>query len=114
VSAIAAKPTGDAAPAGCSADDVAGPLDLETDSGDIRVSQTVAAPVRARADSGGATVKLAPGAGYDINVAAGSGRVTVPEITVRGTVTRHRVEGKIRGGGPLIDIRVDSGSVRIE
>jgi len=99
---------------GIEALNVAGPIDIETDSGGIQVSQTVAAPIRARADSGGATVKLAPGAGYDINVAAGSGRVTVPAITVRGTLTRHRVEGKIGGGGPLVDIRVDSGSVRIE
>ena len=40
---------------------------LHTDSGDILIVQTVAAPVRAESDSGGIRVKLAPDAGYNIS-----------------------------------------------
>ncbi|MGE5646199.1 MAG: DUF4097 family beta strand repeat-containing protein [Acidobacteriota bacterium] len=93
---------------------VAGAVDIQTDSGGVQVAQTAAAPVRIRADSGGARVKLAPGAGYDVTASAGSGRITVQELTVRGTIRPNHAEGKIRGGGPLVDVSVDSGNVHIE
>jgi hypothetical protein len=99
---------------GIEAEGVAGAIDAVTDSGGVRLSQTAAAPVRVRVDSGGATIRLAPESGYDISVASDSGRVSVAEITVRGTISRNRVEGKVRCGGPLVDVRVDSGNVRIE
>lgn len=99
---------------GIEATGVAGSIDVETDSGGIRLAQTTPAPVHARADSGGAKVKLAPAGGYDINVASSSGRITVPEMPVRGTFSRRHAEGKVRGGGPLVNIRVDSGNVDVE
>jgi hypothetical protein len=94
--------------------DVAGSIEANADSGGIRLVQTKAAPIRAKADSGGVTVKLAPGAGYDLSADTGSGHISVPEMTVRTTFSRHHIDGKIRGGGPLVDIHVDSGSVRVE
>jgi hypothetical protein len=99
---------------GIQAINVGGPADIETDSGGIELSQTSAAPVRARADSGGANVRLAASAGYDVEVASDSGRVTVPEMTIRGSFSRRHMAGKVRGGGPLVDVRVDSGNVVIE
>jgi hypothetical protein len=65
--------------------------------------------VLARADSGGATIGLAPSAGYNIDVASQSGLITLPEMTITGTFSRHRASGKVRGGGPLVDVKVDSG-----
>jgi hypothetical protein len=88
-------------------------VDVGTDSGGIRISQTKPAPIRARADSGGVTVKLAPGAGYEIRAEADSGRVSTPEMSVRGTISNHRKEGKVGSGGPLVDIKVDSGGIDI-
>jgi hypothetical protein len=99
---------------GIEASDVSGAVDAETDSGGIRISQSTPAPIRAHADSGGATVKLAPSGGYDVVLASGSGRVVAPEMTVRGTFSRQRVEGKVRGGGPLVDVKVDSGNVDVQ
>jgi hypothetical protein len=99
---------------GIEALDIGGSIDASADSGGLRVSQTAPAPVRIRVDSGGATVKLAPAGGYDIRVNSDTGRITVPEMTVRGTVSPHRAEGKVRGGGPLVDVQVDSGNIRIE
>jgi hypothetical protein len=93
---------------------VAGSVDIATDSGGVQVAQTTAAPVRIRADSGGARVKLAPAAGYDISAGSESGRITVPEMTAQGTIRPNRAEGKVRGGGPLVDVRVDSGNIHIE
>ncbi len=99
---------------GIEAVEVAGAIDVATDSGGIRLSQTTPAPVRVRVDSGGASLKLAPSGGYDVNVSSDSGRITLPEMAVRGTISRQRAEGKVRGGGPLVDIQVDSGNVHIE
>lgn len=93
---------------------VAGPVDVSTDSGGIDVAQTQAAPVRVRADSGGARVKLASSGGYDVRAASDSGRITVPDLTVRGALSPQHVQGKLRGGGPLVDVQVDSGNVTIE
>jgi Putative adhesin len=99
---------------GIDATEVAGTIDAQADSGGIRVGQTTPAPIRARADSGGVTVQLASSGGYDLNAESGSGHVSVPQMTVRGTFTRHHVEGKVRNGGPLVRIHVDSGNVNVE
>lgn len=99
---------------GIEAIEIAGAVEVTTDSGGVEVAQITPAPVHIRADSGGAHVRLASTGGYDINASADSGRITVPEIAVHGTNSSHRVEGKVRGGGPLVDVKVDSGNVHIE
>lgn len=98
---------------GIDALDVAGSIDAQTDSGGIRISQTVAAPVKARADSGGATLTLAAAAGYDVRARTDSGRITVPEMTVSGNLSHRLAEGKVRSGGPLVDVAVSSGNIDI-
>jgi Putative adhesin len=99
---------------GIDATEVAGSIDAQADSGGIRVGQTRPAPIRARADSGGVTVQLASTGGYDISAESGSGHVSVPEMTIRGTLTPRRVVGKVRNGGPLVSIQVDSGNVNVQ
>jgi hypothetical protein len=99
---------------GIDAIDVAGALDAQADSGHIRLVQTSPAPIRARADSGGISVKLAPGAGYDVTAEADSGSISVPEMTVRSSFSRHHIEGKVHGGGPLVSVQVDSGGITID
>ncbi len=103
-----------AASGGIEAVDVAGEIEAETQSGSMRLEQTVAAPIRARAASGGVEVKLARGSGYDVSATTGSGRITAPAMTVQGSYSRHHVEGKIGGGGPVVSVRAASGSVRID
>jgi hypothetical protein len=99
---------------GIEALEIAGSVEAQTDSGGIQVSQTTAAPVKARADSGGATVHLAPAGGYDIKASCDSGRITVPEMATKGPIDRHHAEGRVRGGGALVDIAVSSGNIHIE
>ncbi len=99
---------------GIEANGIAGSIDAQTDSGSVRLVQTTAAPVNAKADSGGVTVTLARGSGYDISADTESGRISTPEMTVRGGFSSHHVEGKVAGGGPLVKIQVESGSVRID
>ena len=100
---------------GIEANGISGSIDAETDSGGIHLAQSSAAPIRAKADSGGVSIRLASNAGYDINVEAESGHISVPEVTVNGgEVSKHHVEGKVRGGGPMVNVRVDSGNVSVD
>ena len=98
---------------GIEALEIAGAIDAEVDSGGVRVSQTTPASIRTRTDSGGTVVTLARTGGYEIRAHAESGGVTAPDVTVRGTVSRHDVNGRIRGGGPLVDVRADSGHIEV-
>ena len=99
---------------GIEAVDIVGRLDAQSDSGRLELSQTNPASIRARANSGGIHVRLAPGAGYDISANVDSGRISVPEMTVNSAFSRHHIEGRIRGGGPLVSLRADSGGITIE
>jgi hypothetical protein len=98
---------------GIDALEVAGSIDVQVDSGGLRVSQTATAPIKAHTDSGGADIVLARAGGYDIRAHAGSGRVTAPDVTISGKLSRHEVNGRLRGGGALVDVRTDSGNIDI-
>jgi hypothetical protein len=93
--------------------DIGGSIHARTDSGEIRLSQTAAAPVSAEADSGSIAMRLAPDAGYNIRVQTDSGHVRTPEMTVDGRLSRDETVGQIRGGGPLVRLETDSGSIEI-
>jgi Putative adhesin len=99
---------------GISAENISGPVEAHADSGHIQISQTTAAPVNAKADSGGISVALAHGAGYDISAESGSGGIAVRELNASTQITKHHVEGKVNGGGPLVSVQVDSGGISIE
>lgn len=93
--------------------EVGGSIEASTDSGSIVLSQTVAASVRAEADSGDIRVRLVAGAGYNLRAQTDSGEIRVPEMSSvesRG----NDVAGQIRGGGPPVDLEVDSGDIEVE
>jgi hypothetical protein len=92
--------------------EIGGPIDAKADSGSIELSQTAAAPIYARADSGDVSIKLAPAAGYNVSIHTDGGRVEVPELS-RATSDRHEIDGAIRGGGPIVQIETDSGSIEV-
>src|ERR1039457_2784516 len=98
---------------GIEALEIAGSVDAGADSGGVHVSQTTPASIKARTDSGGAEITLARAGGYDIRAHAGSGGITAPNVTVSGTISRHDVNGRLRGGGPLVDVQADSGHIDI-
>ena len=93
--------------------DIAGGIEASSDSGEIRMVQTAAAPVRAEADSGSISVKLAPDAGYNIDTSTGHGEITVPELEWREPVSNSQARGRLRGGGPTVDLTTDSGDINI-
>jgi DUF4097 and DUF4098 domain-containing protein YvlB len=94
---------------------IRGPISANTGSGSLRLEQTAAGPLEAHTGSGGVNVRLPPDAAFDLYAHTGSGHVYVDHpITVQGTVGGHEIQGKVKGGGALVDVRTGSGSVRIE
>jgi hypothetical protein len=92
---------------------IAGGIEASADSGGIHLQQTTAGPIRASSDSGSITVELTR-AGYDISAQSDSGGIdTDVPLTTTGMIRRNRVEGKIRGGGPLVVLEADSGGIHI-
>jgi hypothetical protein len=92
--------------------EIEGTIDAKTDSGDIRLWQTIVAPVCAQADSGRIRVKLANTGGYNIRARSDNGRIELPVMT-RQRVARHELEGEIRGGGSVVDLETDSGDIEV-
>ena len=96
-------------------DRIKGRVEANTGSGSIRASET-AGQVTAHTGSGGVTVQLPASGGFDLHARTGSGGVTVnPPITMENfSGSRNDVHGKIRGGGPLLELSTGSGGVRVE
>jgi hypothetical protein len=96
-------------------DRIKGRVEANTGSGSIRASET-AGQVTARTGSGGVNIQLPAAGGFDLHARTGSGGVTVnPPITMENfSGDRHDVRGKIRGGGPLLELSTGSGGVRVD
>jgi hypothetical protein len=99
---------------GIKGDALAGPVVARTGSGGIRLEQTTAAAVTAQTGSGAVTVKLPPGAGFDLRARTGSGEIHSDQPLQITTGGGRRLEGKRGGGGPLVEISTGSGGIRIE
>jgi DUF4097 and DUF4098 domain-containing protein YvlB len=94
---------------------IRGPINAHTGSGSVKLEQTAAGPLEAHTGSGGVNVRLPADAAFDLYARTGSGHVYVDHpITVQGTVGGHEIQGKVKGGGALVDVRTGSGQVRIE
>jgi hypothetical protein len=92
--------------------EVAGTIDATTDSGAIELSQTIVAPVCAKSDSGQIRVRLADAGGYSIRARTDSGEIELPQMT-RQRLSRHELEGDVRGGGSAVDLVTDSGGIEV-
>jgi hypothetical protein len=94
---------------------VSGAARISASSGGVTVEGRPGAPWNVHASSGGITIRLPQDAAFDLAARASSGQITSAHpITVQGTVGRHRLEGKVRGGGPLVEVSSSSGGIRIE
>jgi DUF4097 and DUF4098 domain-containing protein YvlB len=100
---------------GISLDQVRGSLDGQAGSGHVSISGEATGDWRVRSGSGGVDLKLPAKAAFSLRAHTGSGSIHVDfPLTVQGAVgDRHRVEGKVGEGGPLIEVETGSGGVRI-
>lgn len=94
---------------------VRGGVHARTGSGSIRAEGEMKGNWRLHTSSGSVTVRLPQDAAFDLAARTSSGSIqTAHPITVQGTIGRRELNGKVRGGGPLLDVSTSSGSIHIE
>ncbi len=94
---------------------VQGSLRARTGSGSIRAEGRPSGSWRIDSASGGLTVRLPQDMGFELDAHSSNGNIyTAHEITMQGSIRRRELRGKVRGGGPLVELRTASGSIRIE
>jgi len=95
---------------------VDGAAKVNSSSGSITVEGRPAGPWTLNASSGGITLTLPPDAAFDLDARSNSGNIESVHpvtMTVTGKVDKRHVEGKVRGGGPLVQLHCSSGDIRI-
>jgi DUF4097 and DUF4098 domain-containing protein YvlB len=94
---------------------VKGGVRARTGSGGIRAEGQMTGDWRLHTSSGSVTVRLPQGAAFDLAARTSSGTIqTAHPITVQGVIGRRELNGKVRGGGPLLEVSTSSGSIHIE
>jgi DUF4097 and DUF4098 domain-containing protein YvlB len=92
-----------------------GAIDATTDAGKVDLEQTAAAPVKAHTGSGSLALRVPPQAAFDLAVHTGWGKITVdPPLSLSGTIDHRHIKGKVRGGGPLVELSSGAGSVHVQ
>lgn len=94
---------------------VNGAARVSASSGSIEVEGRPAGPWDVHSSSGGVTLRIPADAQFDLDARVSSGRIeTAHPLTMTGTIDRQHLQGKIRGGGPLVNVRTASGGIRIQ
>jgi DUF4097 and DUF4098 domain-containing protein YvlB len=98
---------------------VQGELRADAGSGDITAEGSMSGAWEVRTGSGNVHVRLPAEAAFDANISTSSGTLSVDApitMTVQGRINEmHKsINGKVRGGGPLLTVRTGSGDIHIE
>jgi hypothetical protein len=94
---------------------VRGALRASTGSGSIRVDGVPQGAWRISTSSGGISLRLPQNASFEVNARTCSGSITPSHpITLLGRVSKRELRGKVREGGPLLDLSTSSGNIHIE
>jgi len=92
-----------------------GRLSARSGSGSIRAEGTPDGEWRLRSSSGTVRAELPVDAEFDFYCRTSSGSIhTDFPITVQGRLGKKELQGRVRGGGPLLHVSTASGSVYIE
>ena len=84
-------------------------------SGSIEVEGRPAGDWAVDSGSGGITLRMPPDAAFDLNARSSSGGIqTNHPIEAVGRVSRNSLQGRVRGGGPRLDLSTGSGGIRLE
>ena len=96
---------------------VRGALRVRTGSGNITAQGAPTGEWSLHTGSGRILVRLPPGAAFELNAHTSSGHISTSAdhpVTVQGTIGRGELRGKVRGGGPLLELETGSGNIQIE
>ncbi|HEX4031824.1 MAG TPA: DUF4097 family beta strand repeat-containing protein [Terracidiphilus sp.] len=91
-----------------------GALRASTGSGSIKAEGVPQGPWHLDTGSGGVELETG-GAPFTLDASTGSGGIRCDrEMTGQTNTGKHRLSGRIEGGGPLVRIKTGSGSIRID
>ena len=96
---------------------VDGAARVDSSSGGIRIDGRPAGPWSLHTSSGGITITVPPDAAFDLDARTNSGTIDSAHpvtMEVTGKVDKRHVQGKVRGGGPLVQVHCSSGNIRIK
>jgi hypothetical protein len=94
---------------------VDGAARVSASSGGIVVEGRPSGPWAIHSSSGGVTLRLPSEAAFDLDARVSSGRIdSAHPVTMTGFIDKQRLHGKVRGGGPLVEVRSSSGGIRIQ
>lgn len=96
--------------------DSAGRVEASTTNGgvDLDMAAVTEGGVRAETTNGGVSVHLPATAKATVRASCVNGGISVTGLTLEGgESTRRRVEGKLNGGGPLVEVETTNGGVRV-
>jgi DUF4097 and DUF4098 domain-containing protein YvlB len=92
------------------------PVKLETTNGSIEATLTElnSNDVQASTSNGSITLRLPAKAGARVQARTSRSAINTEfEVRTEGSVEKHRLEGVIGGGGPLLDLQTSNGSIRL-
>lgn len=92
-----------------------GRLRAHAGSGSINVEGRPTGDWSIDSGSGGITLRLPADAAFDLSARSSSGGIhTTHPIEARGQLSRNSLQGRVRGGGPRLEVSTGSGGVRLE
>jgi DUF4097 and DUF4098 domain-containing protein YvlB len=99
---------------GIEARGVRGSLEARAGSGEITAEGEPRAGWIVHTGSGSVRLRLDTDAAFDLNAHTSSGSITVNRpVTVQGLINRKEIRGRVRGGGPQVEVQTSSGNIEI-
>ena len=94
---------------------VSGGLQAQTGSGEIEATGKPTTDWKLGTGSGSIHLNVGKSTAFTLNASSGSGGIHVDQpINLQGDLDRHHITAAVNGGGPTIQARTGSGSIRIE
>ena len=91
------------------------PVRLESSNGHIELTMNAAREVHASTSNSSITVRMPASAGATVNAHTSNSSITCDfDVTLHGELRpKHRLEGTIGNGGPLLDLGTSNGSIKL-
>jgi hypothetical protein len=90
------------------------PVRLESSNGHIELTMDAEREVRASTSNSSITVRMPSAAGANVSARTSNSSITCDfDVSMHGEISKHRLEGTIGKGGPLLDLGTSNGSIKI-
>jgi len=117
IEGIGGKISAEATNGGIKAHDIAGPIEASTTNGgvDVDLSQVPEAGVKLECTNGGIRLRLPSSAKASISARITNGGIDTSGLVLdaTGEQSRRRLDGRLNGGGPRIELEGTNGGIRI-